>query len=293
MDRSPIVVAIRNADLTAEISDLGAELVRLRDGAGRDYLWNGDPVYWKGKAPLLFPMVGRAAGDHIKVEGRLYPMSQHGFARTSRFQIVEAAESHCTMALSANSATLAQYPFRFRLEATYRIVGRALSVVVNLFNDGEEDVPASFGFHPAFCWPMPGAGEKRGHALIFDCAEPAPIRRLDGGLLIEEAMPSPLEGRRLELSAALFEHDALVFDRLESRGVDYVGPQGQKLRIAFPDMPHLGVWTKPGAEFVCIEPWQGFASPVGFDGEFADRPGVILVAPGSCRGFEISIEIPV
>ena len=227
-----MVVVIQNADLTAEISDVGAELFRLTVRGNQEYLWNGDPAFWKGRAPLLFPMIGRAAGDQIRVEGRSYPMSQHGFARTSRFQIVDVGARHCTMALMANSTTLAQYPFRFRLEVGFSLVDRALRVLVRLLNIGETALPASFGFHPAFRWPLPGASDRRGHALIFDSDEPSPIRRLDTGLLLEETVPSPVNDRRLELSDRLFEHDALVFDQLRSRGVTYVGPAGQKLRIS-------------------------------------------------------------
>lgn len=291
MERSPVVVSIKDGDLTAEVSDIGAELRRLTANGGQDYLWNGDPAYWSGRAPLLFPMVGRALGDRIRVDGRYYPMAQHGFARASRFQIAEVGKSHCIMTLAASKATLAQYPFLFRLDVEFRLVERKLSIAAKLFNEGSSDLPASFGFHPAFRWPLPGSEGREGHALIFDQDEPASLRRLDGGMLTSEAVPSPLRGRRLELSDGLFDHGALVFDQLNSRRVTYVGPQGQKIDFAFPDMPHLGVWTKPGAGFVCVEPWQGFASPVGFDSEFQDKPGVVQVAPGSSRLFELVIEV--
>ncbi|TIP33844.1 MAG: aldose 1-epimerase family protein, partial [Mesorhizobium sp.] len=43
-------------------------------------------------------------------------------------------------------------------------------------------------------------------------------------------------------------------------------------------------WSKPGgAPFLCIEPWHGIASPADFDGEFADKPGVMLIEPGARR----------
>jgi hypothetical protein len=61
--------------------------------------------------------------------------------------------------------------------------------------------------------------------------------------------------------------------------------------VTFPDLPHLGIWTKPGAGFVCIEPWQGHASPVGFDGELAEKPGIVPIAPGDGRRFDIAIAV--
>jgi galactose mutarotase-like enzyme len=98
-------------------------------------------------------------------------------------------------------------------------------------------------------------------------------------------------GNRLALSDDLFAQDALVFDRLASRRVTYVSPGGASIALSFPDMPDLGIWTKPGAGFVCIEPWQGFASPEDFDGEFADRLGVVRIAPGEARKFAVAIEV--
>ena len=115
------VLTLANGYLIVEIADLGAELVRLRDREGRDYLWNGDPAHWKGRAPLLFPMVGRAAGDVIRVNGAAYPLPQHGFARVSRFIRVEATATRCRMRLQTSEATPASYPFHFRLDVVFEL----------------------------------------------------------------------------------------------------------------------------------------------------------------------------
>ena len=66
------------------------------------------------KSPaLLFPMVGRAFGDQIKVDGVHYPLPQHGFARRSRFAAVEASATRCVLRLEDNEQTRAAYPFAF------------------------------------------------------------------------------------------------------------------------------------------------------------------------------------
>jgi hypothetical protein len=104
-------------------------------------------------------------------------------------------------------------------------------------------------------------------------------------------VPSPVEGDRLRLADRLFAHDALIWDRLRSRGLSYGGPVGPSLRLDFPQMPHLGIWTKPGAGFVCLEPWQGFASPADFDGELAEKPGIVGLPPGAIRIFELAATV--
>ena len=46
------------------------------------------------------------------------------------------------------------------------------------------------------------------------------------------------------------------------------------IEVAWHGFEQLGLWQKPGAGFLCIEPWRGYASPVGFDGEFTTKPGL-------------------
>jgi len=62
--RSDIAV-LTNAQLTARISDMGAELQALAPVGGPDLLWHGDPAHWGGRSPVLFPIVGRAEDDRI------------------------------------------------------------------------------------------------------------------------------------------------------------------------------------------------------------------------------------
>jgi galactose mutarotase-like enzyme len=157
-------------------------------------------------------------------------------------------------------------------------------------NEGDEPLPASFGFHPAFRWPLVAGVAREQHEVRFETPEPEPIRRLADGLL-GGPEPSPAAGDRLGLADALFERDALIFDRLHSRRLTYGPTEGRRLQLDFPAMPHLGIWSKPGAGFVCLEPWQGFASPVDFDGELANKPGIMAIPPQSDRVFALTVTI--
>ncbi len=280
-------VSISTPGLSARISATGAELVRLQDGDGRDLLWDGDPAFWTGRSPLLFPIVGEAKGNRITVGGAHYEIGRHGFARTARFALIASEAAHCTWRLESSEETRRQYPFAFRLDVTYRIDGSTLQMVAEVTNQGDGPMPASFGFHPALRWPLPYGKPRAAHEIVFEQDEPAPIRRPIDGLLSSAAYPTPVHDRRLALHDGLFEAGALVFDRLASRSLVY----GDAVRVAFPSMPHLGIWTIPGAGYVCIEPWQGHASPEGFDGELADKPGMVLLAPAETRTFGMSIGL--
>lgn len=281
------VLSISDPALRAEISATGAELVRLQDRDGRDLLWDGDPAFWTGRSPLLFPIVGEVKGNRLNVAGKAYEIGRHGFARTSTFTLVASEPSRCTWRLEASEATRKQYPFDFRLDVTYAIRCGTLEMSAEVSNAGAVTMPASFGFHPALRWPLPYGKPRAAHEIVFDRDESAPIRRPIDGLLSSAAYPTPVRDRRLVLHDDLFRDGALVFDTLESHGVVY----GERLRVGFDGMPHLGIWTLPGAGYVCIEPWQGHASPQGFDGELVDKPGIVSIAAGESRRFAMSISV--
>lgn len=286
---------IRSGALAATIKSYGAELCSLKHGSGIEFVWQAGPE-WPRHAPLLFPIVGRLAGDELRHRGKTYRMTQHGFARDSRFACVARGESGCVLVLEDSEATRALYPFAFRLTAIYTIDHAGLDVTLSIVNTGAETLPASLGGHPAFNWPLQVGVPKESYALTFANAESSPVRRLDGGLLRAAGEPSPVKGAVLPLSESLFTDDAVIFDRIESSSVRYAAGQGPFpspwLKMSWRGFRELGVWSKPsGAPFLCIEPWRGYASPKGFDGEFGDKPGLMHIAPGAEQRLSYRIEV--
>ena len=252
---------------------------------------DADPAFWTGHAPLLFPIVGALNGGRYRLDGREYAMPKHGFARTSRFTCVETNESAALLRLSDSDESRAAYPFSFELLMGFRLRGWTLEMEATVRNIGDTGLPFSFGFHPAFAWPLPGA-DKAAHRIVFAEPEPQLIRRIDAdGLVLPEARPSPVEDRVLAPDASLFEADALIWDSLHSRTLTFGVAGASKLDIAFPDTSMLGIWQKPGANYLCIEPWQGIADPHGFHGDFRDKPGVISLSPGSERSFRMDVTV--
>ena len=286
------LVTIRSIALTAQINPLGAELTHLRDAGGRELMTDADPAFWTGHAPILFPVIGMPFEETIRVDGTAYPMKKHGFARRSLFEVIEAAEDRVTFALTDSAETRAAYPFAFRLELTYRIEGATLWIEARIANPADTPLPASFGFHPAFAWPLPYGEDRAAHRILFDADEPDALRTIAAdGTIAEARRPSPLDGRELALRDDLFTEDALVWDHIRSQGVTYGAANGPQLRIAFPETPMLGVWTKPGAAYVCVEPWHGIADPEGYTGEYRDKPGVFEVPAGGEKRIEMSVTL--
>ena len=291
VDGQARTVEIGTTLLRAEVALHGAELVRLRDEAGRDLLWDGDPAYWTGRAPILFPIVGRLKDDRATVDGVAHPMRQHGIARISTFRLVEHDGASCRLRLTADDASRRAYPYDFALDLDYRVDGASLRMAGTVRNAGAIPMPASFGFHPAFRRPLPYGAAAADHAVTFATEEPEPIAAVEDGLLADERRPSPLRGRTLDLAPHLFDRDALIFLEPRSRSVHYGPPGGRGLTVDFADMPQLGLWSKPGAPFLCIEPWSGHASPVGFDGDLAEKPGMTVLTPGESRTFAMRVTL--
>ncbi|MCQ4162143.1 aldose 1-epimerase family protein [Roseomonas sp. GC11] len=283
---------IQRDGLSATIQARGGEVVSLRDAQGREWLWQAGPE-WRRHTPWLFPIVGRLAGDRLRHQGRDYRMTQHGFARDRRFTWVSQEPDRCRLRLSDDAESRALYPFAFTLDLDFALAGGRLVARATVSNPGRAVLPFAFGAHPAFAWPLPGAGAgdaaKETHRLVFAQPEPGPVLRLEGGLVaFEDSLP--LRGRELPLSPALFARDAAILPGVASRALRYVAEGGVALDMAWEGYRDLGLWSKPeGADFLCIEPWCGFSSPVGWDGEFLEKPGITLLKPGEKRDFTWSV----
>lgn len=282
-------VVLRNRNLLAEVSSHGAELVRLQDEDGRDLLWDGSPDWWTGRAPLLFPVVGKLPNDTALIDGRKFPMRQHGFARTKNFSLVERTDSECRFQLKADEETQAQYPFNFLLDIYFSITAATLRIVASVISRSSRAMPFSFGFHPAFRWPQPYGGGREEHEIRFESTERTFIRRTIDGLLDTHSPSAQFNGRGMRFDDKMFEAGAMIFDQLDSRTVDFGVAGKRSIRVKFAGMPHLGIWTRPGAGFLCIEPWQGYAAPIDFAGELQTKPGIHVLPPGDRATFTMEI----
>ena len=282
-------IELRNGAFSAAIAPLGAELRQLAF-AGREMIWEPDPELWDGTASVLFPTIGKVVGDVIRVDGEEFPMPMHGFALTSTFATVDTGTDFCTLELRADETSRRHYPFDFVLRLTYRLTAQALAITAEITNDGARVMPASLGLHPGFRWPLvPGIAKER-HMLTF--AEPGsvsytrPIDRLVG----PDRFDLPLEDQAFRLRESLFETSGLALLSLEKRSIRYHTEDGRAgIRIDFPDIDRVIVWSRPGGNFLCIEPLLGHADPIGFTGDIMEKPGMAHIQPGETLKLSVTI----
>jgi galactose mutarotase-like enzyme len=281
---------LSNGTLSATVKADGAELCSLRDAAGEEILWQAAPI-WPRHSPVLFPIVGRLKNDTLLHEGRTYQLTQHGFARDRRFAWLNRTATSCRLVLHEDIETRAMYPFAFRLEVTFTLDDDVLETSFTVANPGRDVLPASFGAHPGFAWPLVEGADKRKHFLEFAEPEANPIRRLKDGLLMPEPQVTPIVGQTLELDPELFSADAVILPEPASHSLRYSAPGAPAIEVSWEGFRQLGIWSRSGGDFLCLEPWYGMASPADFDGEFLDKPGLMLIPPGERRTLSMRIRL--
>jgi galactose mutarotase-like enzyme len=271
-------VTLETESSRASIALVGAEPVAW-SVSGHDLLWSGDPEHWSYHAPILFPVVGASRDGVVQIDGGAFPMPQHGFARTSRFTIVDAGAERTRLRLSSAPETRERYPFEFQLDVSIALAPQTLTVTFEVTNTGAQELPYAIGFHPAFPWPLDGRSREE-HRVVFEKPEDPQVPVIaPGGLIGRRTRRVPLQGRELVLDPALFT-EALCFLNARSRSLRFVAPSGAGIEMGVENFPHLAVWTKPTAPFLSLEAWSGHAEPEDFSGELRERPSTSLLPAG-------------
>lgn len=275
--------AIENKTLQAEIDAVGAELRMLRRKAdGHDYIWSGDPAVWGGTAPILFPFVGRLKSGFYRYEGVQYPMEKHGFARKATFTLSEKSESAVELALESTPETLAVYPFPFLLKIRFSLEGNRLTATHTVKNTGDKPMWFSLGAHPGFAADI-------GDLLRFEQAEQVQAYRLKNDLL-GDAVPF-LKGESVwQIGKDSFVGDAYILEKLSSKSIMLERKKADSdIRFRF-DAPYLGIWAKPAAPYVCLEPWYGVDDPPAHDHELTNKKAIQALPPDETFTLSYTIE---
>ena len=278
----PQQLRLTHATGVAVLSTLGAELMQWCC-VGRDLIWTGDARFWPRRAPVLFPFCGWLNGGRFRHKGREYASPVHGFAPDAEFSVEQSSASHVRFGLRDSEQSRAQFPFAFRLSVDVTLGDAGLRYSFTVENPGDEPLPYALGFHPGFLWPFDG-GAKEGYRILFERAEqPQAVKVAPGGLFSNAMLPLPLHDRTLDIAAALQAQDSLPLMQTASGALAFVAPSGARIEMAGEGFANWVLWSRPGAGYLCIEPWTGQGDPVGFAGQISEKPGMILLPPGARR----------
>ena len=277
--RAPVMIrrtmnyTISNDQIEVTVSDVGAELMSIKSlKDGTEFLWQGDPAFWAGRAYNLFPICGRLAEGKYTFRGETYEMNLHGFVRKSTLDATVLARDKIDFGLRSDERTKAMYPFDFEYHICYSLVGSTVKMEISVINHTDSTMPFALGGHPGFNVPLAGAGAFEDWRLEF-CPECEPVRVVfsDACLTTEEREPFQLEdGKILRLRHDLFDHDAVVLAGTSHRVSLKSDLSPHSVTVEVPDaMKYLGIWHAPKKEapYVCIEPWTSLPA---YDGRVDD-----------------------
>lgn len=281
-----ILITLQNGIISAGIKPFGAELSSLRNlRTEREYIWSGDSTYWSGQAPILFPICGRLLSDCFEFDGEKYYLPKHGFARKSPFEIASVSETEAEFVLRSGEETKRVYPFDFVFHAVFSLDGKTLRTTYRVENVGEKTMYFSVGGHPAFACQM-------GDRIKFDELETVPTCLFDASSLRVGEKPFLKNHRSFAVTEHLFDGDALFFPGLKSRGVELTTATGKRIvRVEYGDVPYLGIWAKPGAPFVCIEPWNGINDTPDVSGKIEEKDAILSLPAGQTYVYSFTITV--
>ncbi|MDE7313528.1 MAG: aldose 1-epimerase family protein [Eubacterium sp.] len=285
---------ISNEQIAIQVDSMGAELKSLKKkDTGTEYMWEGDPAYWKRTSPVLFPIVGSLRDGSFLLDGKRYPMGQHGFARDMEFELVKETPEEIWFRLESNAQTLEKYPYAFVLELGYELRDNTVVVKWKVSNPAQQELHFSIGGHPAFRCPLTKGELQEDYRIWFDAKGEVTAGVIENGLMTAGQAVYPLEDGCLRVTEHLFDHDALVIENHQAQKVALVKPDGTHyLAVSF-DAPLFGVWSPPGkkAPFVCIEPWYGRCDAHDFAGTWQQRKWGQCLQPG--QSFDASYQVSV
>ena len=279
---------ISNSKLLVTINSKGAEVISLKSiHSNKEYIWEGDPIYWAKHSPILFPIVGTLKGNSYKYKSNIYELFRHGFARDMDFNLNSLNENEAIFSLSSNELTIERFPFEFELRIIYTLLSSELSINYQVINNGSEAMPFSIGGHPAFALNK----NFEDYSLQFETNENLISYQLNNDLLSEKTKQIELLNNKLLLTYSLFENDALIFKELQSKQIQILENNTPVLNFKFKDFPNFGIWTKQNAPFICLEPWIGYSDVLNSTGNILEKQGIQMLESNSSKEFNFSIEI--
>ncbi len=245
------MVTIKNGILKAVIDENGAHLKGIcGEKSGKEYMWCADPAIWGKCAPVMFPAVGVVWKNMYRLDGKAYELGKHGFLRDVLLAVKAQSEDSVTFTYSPSEQIKKNYPFDFIFDATFSVKGNVFSLAYTVENTGDKTMYFSLGSHPGFAITL-------GDKVVFEKEEEGQFTYLDADNNPTGIMYDKFDGKSVTLEADTFVTGTLAFGAPISERVSLYDRDGEYMCMNMGEAPHLWLWAKPAAGYVCIEPWYG------------------------------------
>ena len=286
---------IENDKIKVTISDRGAEVMSIQLKKDKtEYLWQGDPAYWTGRAPHMFPICGRLTDGKYTYRGETYEMILHGFLKVSTCSVLRQNKDSIAFVLKSSEELYKIYPFRFVYTVEFTLKEQTLEMRYTATNEGDNVMYFAFGGHPGFNIPLDGKGSFEDYYVEF--AQRAMPRKLvmKACYMTDDTVPFVLEdGVKLPLDHSLFDDDAIFITDMADTVTLKSDTTDKKVTLYYPDMKYLGFWHKPqsDAPYMCIEPWMSVPAYSGKIDELPLKRDMKALATGESYSTFIDITV--
>lgn len=283
---------ISNDQIEISVDTKGAELKSIKSQKdGLEFLWQGNPEYWKDRSLILFPIIGGLPDDKYIYKDKEYNMNSHGFAKTSNFELYSKSEDELVFKLISSKETLDIFPFKFEFYVLYKIVEKQLIHGLKVVNVDEDEMIFTVGAHPGFNCPLYENENRESYKLVFEKPEVVSKRLKKGKLLTGERRPFMDGENEKVLKYEMFYDGAVILDSLVSKSLSIVNSENDRvITVEFEGFPYMGIWAAANdAPYVCIEPWYGIDSTDGDDYDIEKKEGMLRLDAG--KEFECSYKM--
>ncbi|MBL7115153.1 MAG: aldose 1-epimerase family protein [Kiritimatiellae bacterium] len=285
-------VTLTSPSLSVRIAQTGAEIKSIQEkSTGIEYMWQSDPAYWSGAAPILFPIIGGLKSGHYTFNGKEYSMPSHGLVRKAEWALINSGSTTASFETVSSAETREMYPFDYVLRAHFSLCDNCLAVRYEVRNTGSGTMFFSIGSHPAFNMPFAG-GHIEHYYYHFSESETIERNFFGAGLTLNKTAPVFDNSRQIFITRKLFEQAAIILKNPASKEVSIRNSRNSKqIKVITDGMPFLGLWGPPGVQFACIEPWYGVPDNEATDGEFTTKEGIMSLAANDTYETTYRIEI--
>jgi aldose 1-epimerase len=256
--------------------------------------------------PILFPFPNRIREGRFTFEGQDYQFdvprpganSIHGLVLNRPWKVEKAEATDETGARLVSSIKssdfpdiVRQYPFPFNLRITYKLKDGVLSLLADMENLGQRNMPMGFGIHPYFRAPLSKSSGPQ------DCQIKLPARKywelrdfLPTGKILEASGRYNL---RDGVSAADIRFDDVFTDLIMTDGVSrcVVDDKRAKMRMILESDPifrEMVLYTPPGRPALCFEPYTCPTDATNLRQRGMDV-GIIVLKPGQTISAAVKI----
>lgn len=288
------IVTIDNGILKAQISSFGAELISVeKDGEQR--IWDGNPKFWEGHSPVLFPICGCLLDGYYEYDGKKYELQPHGFASRSEFEVVSEEKTSATFLLKASEETKKVYPFDFEFRVHFKLDGDKLCVYYIVENKGNKTLYCNVGCHEGYALD----GKLEDYYILFE-GEKSVLNTLYGERLLEDDKKEmELNNGKLQLSmknhegefinnGVLCYNDSIIIENIKNKKLTLLKGDEPKIDIYYADFDHLVIWTACDG-FIAIEPWNGLPDAYNTNHKLEDKKSIDKIDPKSSKTYYHSI----